>query len=250
MKRFTATEIWQKPWFRKSPCRLKCLWRYLCDHCDAAGVWEPDWELASIYVGEPVSEADLSAFNGNAVIRNGNVYLPQFIEFQYGRLSKDCKPHEKVFEAMDRHGISLLDAFPKGNGSLSPRVSITLQEEEEEEEEDKKRKKTAVSSVAQRVTPDESAEIPTVEEIVAYGQIIGATPTTCKDLFDYHQSKNLWKNQHGRMIDWKHTLAVWRDRNRADTSHLTPKPVEARPVKPLDEFKNPLFRAMVEAARK
>lgn len=105
MKRFTETGIWDKLWFRKLTPRLKALWKYLCDRCDPAGVMDADWEAAQFYIGEPCSEADLEHFNGNAVMRQGKVFLPQFIEFQYGKLSAECKPHDKVFEAMRRNGL-------------------------------------------------------------------------------------------------------------------------------------------------
>ena len=55
MKRFTETTKWTvNPWFRKLPARLKCLWMFFLDSCDAAGVIEPDWELISFQIGEPV----------------------------------------------------------------------------------------------------------------------------------------------------------------------------------------------------
>lgn len=113
MKRFTDTEIWDKLWFRKLTPRLKALWKYLCDRCDSAGVLDADWEAMGFYIGEPCSEADLEHFNGNVVMRKGNIFLPQFAEFQYTRLSRECKPHEKVFEAMARHGLKESDLFKR-----------------------------------------------------------------------------------------------------------------------------------------
>lgn len=111
MKRFTDTDIWDRVWFRKLSNRLKSMFRFLCDRCDPAGVMDADWEAVSFYVGEPCTEEDLKQFNGNAVMREGKIYLPQFIEFQYGQLSHECKPHEKVFEAMRRHNLVESDLF-------------------------------------------------------------------------------------------------------------------------------------------
>jgi len=107
MKRFTETTIWDKPWYRKAPPRVKALWRYLCDHCDHAGVIDVDWELASFCIGEPVSLADLELLHSNAIERRGKVFLPGFVFFQYPGLSRDCKPHQPVFEALKRHQVDL-----------------------------------------------------------------------------------------------------------------------------------------------
>jgi hypothetical protein len=101
-----------------------------------AGVWSPNWTLASAYIGDEVGEADLAVFNGQLQkMEGGKFFVPDFIEFQYGQLSENCKPHQKV--------ISLLKKY-----KLLERVSIpytkgihTLQEEEEEEEKDKELEK-------------------------------------------------------------------------------------------------------------
>ena len=127
-KRFTATEKWDKPWFRKLAPRLKCLWQFLCDRCDQAGVIEIDWELASFQVGEDVSADDLAAFDGKIVtLKDGKLWLKTFIEFQYGNLSETCPAHKPVFRAIEKHSLLIGYQYPIGR----------LQEEEEEKEEEK-----------------------------------------------------------------------------------------------------------------
>lgn len=106
MKRFTATEKWDKGWFHELPCHLKCFWTYLCDTTDAAGVWEPNYKLAGFLIGKTVTALDLAAFGDRVeVLPNGKVWLTTFIEFQYGKLSEDCRPHLKIFEALRKHGL-------------------------------------------------------------------------------------------------------------------------------------------------
>jgi len=130
MKRFTETTIWDKPWYRKAPPRVKALWRYLCDHCDHAGVIDVDWELASFCIGEPVSLADLELLHSNAIERRGKVFLPGFVFFQYPGLSRDCKPHQPVFEALERHQVDLseltgspMNEYSEGIESPTSRLS-------------------------------------------------------------------------------------------------------------------------------
>jgi hypothetical protein len=70
-------------------------------------VIDVDWELASFCIGEPVSLADLELLHSNAIERRGKVFLPGFVFFQYPGLSRDCKPHQPVFEALKRHQVDL-----------------------------------------------------------------------------------------------------------------------------------------------
>lgn len=62
-------------------------------------------------------------------------------------------------------------------------------------------------------THDE-AGIPTLQEVLAYADRIGATQTTAKNFFDWYEGKNLWLNKHQKLINWRHELAVWRERDK------------------------------------
>jgi uncharacterized phage protein (TIGR02220 family) len=106
MKRFTATEKWHKEWFMELPCRLKCFWTFICESCDPAGIWDPNWKLASMLIGEKVTEKDLAVFGGRIErLDNGKLFIPSFIEFQYGKLSAACKPHTKALASLSKAGI-------------------------------------------------------------------------------------------------------------------------------------------------
>lgn len=128
-KRFTDTQIWEKEWFMKLKPKHKCLWRYLTERCDQAGVWDPNWQLASIYIGEPVTEKDLQQFNEQLeTLANGKVFIRDFINFQYGRLSENSPAHKPVFKAIEKNNLS---------DRVFNRVAPTLQEKEKEMEEEK-----------------------------------------------------------------------------------------------------------------
>lgn len=133
MKRFTETTKWQDAWFRKLSPRLKCLWTFLCDGCDAAGVIDPDWDLLSFQIGEGVSPDDLAAFGTGRIhtLPNGKIWICRFMEFQYGTLSRDCKAHTPIFKAIAFHHLeSLLKGYARG--------IHTLKEQDKEKETDKK----------------------------------------------------------------------------------------------------------------
>lgn len=134
MKRFTATEKWAKPWFQNLHPRLKCLWCFICDNADAAGVWEPNFRLASFQIGLKVSAVDLKEFGDRtASLPSGKILVISFIEFQYGNLSKECRAHFPIFRALEKNSLSYPFGIPYSKAIHS------LKEEEEDKEEDKER---------------------------------------------------------------------------------------------------------------
>ncbi len=106
MKRFTDTDKWSKAWFRKLSPKMKCLWSYLTDKCDQAGVWEVDFELASFQVGESITSEDLELLDGRVSwLRENKILIMGFVEFQCGELSSECNPHKPIIKLLHKHGI-------------------------------------------------------------------------------------------------------------------------------------------------
>lgn len=150
MKRFTETLKWSDPWFRKLSPRLKCLWMHLVDACDCAGVLDPDWELISFQIGEKVTEDDVENF-GDRVGRSvsGKLVILSFIQFQYGKLSQDCKAHAPVFKATAAHDLDRVSkGYPKAIHSLK------------EKEKDKDTEKDIDNSVDSKPSPAVAHVIP------------------------------------------------------------------------------------------
>lgn len=147
MKRFTETEKWRDAWFRRLTPVQKCLWFYLVDNCDAAGVIDLDVELASFQIGATITGEDLLALDKQLrTLPSGKLWLPKFVRFQYGKLSRQCLPHSAVFNALERAGIDLSKLEEKGSDVLPfPKGSPTLEEKEEEKEKEKGKETTPVS---------------------------------------------------------------------------------------------------------
>lgn len=135
-KRFRDTNIGRDPWYRKLSPVKKCLWNFLCDECDVAGVWTIDEEALEFFIGGAV---DIDEFIGE--VNNGKIrierfgedklFLPGFIEFQYGQLSEHCKPHQKIILLLKKYGLFERVCIPYTKGIH------TLQEEEEDKEAEK-----------------------------------------------------------------------------------------------------------------
>jgi hypothetical protein len=126
MKRFTETEKWRDPWFRKLSVQAKLLFLWLVDNCDKAGVIDFDIEAASFQIGEPIKMDHLVELQGRwEKLPNGKIRLLKFITFQYGKLSKTCPPHARIFEALDSHGLSYPD-FEISSTTLPTTLPATL----------------------------------------------------------------------------------------------------------------------------
>jgi hypothetical protein len=116
MKRFTETTKWSDPWFRKLPPRAKLLWYWLLDNCDAAGVIDPDLELAGFQCGFEINQSTVEMIGDRLdKLPCGKYLIPKFIPFQYGELSSECRAHNAVFASLEKHGIDRVSkGYPKG----------------------------------------------------------------------------------------------------------------------------------------
>ena len=192
MKRFTETAKWDDPWFLELPMEHKLLWQWLCDRCDNAGIIEPSLKLASFQIGFQYPMDTLSVFGKRLVeIEGGKWFIPKFIPFQYGALSKDCKAHNPVFASLAKNGIdpeSLnLKGYPKG--------IHTLQEKEKEKVKEKDRAREKVKG--------------TVDELKAFAVEIGLPPSDGESMF-HHWEANGWKNGPNPVKDWKAGIRKWK----------------------------------------
>lgn len=117
-KRFTDSRKWRDPFFRKLPTHLKLFWIYLLDECNHAGMWKVDFEMASFCIGIEIAEQEaVSAFNGRIkVIDSETWFVPKFIDFQYGKLSEDSKPHKSVIDELKKERV--YKGYAKGIDTL------------------------------------------------------------------------------------------------------------------------------------
>ena len=126
MKRFTETEKWRDPWFRKLSPSAKLLFLWLVDNCDKAGVIDLDFESASFDIGQPIKTDHLIELESRtSKLPNGKIRLTKFISFQYGTLSEKCAPHSRVFEAIRSHGLSY-PILENSSNTLSHTLPTTL----------------------------------------------------------------------------------------------------------------------------
>ncbi len=108
-KRFTDTDKWKKQFIRGLEGPYKLLWFYILDDCDHAGIWQVDFEVARIRIGEQVEKQKaLNLFSGRIeVINSGSKwFLRDFIDFQYGELNEKNRMHLSVINILKKNNIS------------------------------------------------------------------------------------------------------------------------------------------------
>ncbi len=131
-KRFTDTGKWDKAWFRKLPPEMKCVWLFLCDRCDHAGLWEIDDEALEFYVGADTSLDEILKVFGDKVCRVGTnkLAVTGFVDFQYGELNPESRVHKSVLLKLEKEGLS--KGFPKSSKTLKDKDKDKDKEKEGE----------------------------------------------------------------------------------------------------------------------
>lgn len=199
-KRFVDTEIWSKVWFQDLPLKEKILVKYIFENCDISGVWNANYRLASFLIGEEVTEEDIKSINDKKgqfeILENGDVFITDFIPFQYGILSSKCRPHIPIIEKIKKH--NLLDrVFVR----VSDRVLNTLEEQEQEKEQYKEKEKEINVVIGKKFV------VPQVEEIKKYCEE-RKNNVDAERFFDYYESKG-WMIGKNKMKDWKAAVRTW-----------------------------------------
>lgn len=139
-KRFISTDIWRKQWFRELSPAMKTFWVYAFTNCDNAGVFELDIGLAEFQIGCQLDiESILSDFKGQIERLSGNkFFICDYVTFQYGELSEDCKPHKYVFSLLEKHGLKerVCKHYTKGINTLKDKDKEKEKEKDKEKESD------------------------------------------------------------------------------------------------------------------
>jgi len=107
-KRFIDTKLWDKSWYRKLSPNDKLLWIYILTKCDHAGIMDGDWEAAGFFIGCKISFSDFPDPIKNKMvhINDDQYFIPSFIDYQYGVLRENSKPHLSVIKRLKEKGLT------------------------------------------------------------------------------------------------------------------------------------------------
>ena len=214
-KRFIDTKIWDKKWFRELETKKKLLWLYITTKCDHAGIWDADFEAASFFIGEKVTENDLDWLKSKLVpvkSNNGQVqyFFPSFVDYQYGYLKETSKPHLSVRKRLIDKGLK--SYINKGLG-VSNRKKLkglkTLKDKEKDKDKLKEKEKAFEKDVFNLI--DEL----NINEKVANDFIMYWTemkPKGKKMKFEMQQTFDIKR----RLVKWRDNTNEWSESKRSE----------------------------------
>lgn len=145
-KRFTDTCKWELPWYRKLSLEEKCFWSYVVDRCNHAGIWEVDFELASVYIGVQLDEKGLRATFADRYfeIADGRKWvIRNFIPFQYVKLVPSVKAHKSAMNILEAEGLvyPYINSYSKGIDRGKVRVKDKDKDKDKAQDKDKDKDK-------------------------------------------------------------------------------------------------------------
>lgn len=188
-KRFVDTDIWEKEWFMSLTPTEKCLVKYVRDKCDIAGIWKPNFVLASYVIGEKVTEEMLlNIDNGKQFDKlfDGKILCIDFVKFQYGtELNANSPIHRKVLDLLSKYEIH----YSTKENKVLQFTKPTIEEIKEE--------------MMQKID-ERNASI------------------QAEKFYNYYES-NGWYVGKNKMKSWRHSVAGWLSRSKIDR-----KPIDIR----------------------
>ena len=142
MKRFTETTKWKTKWFRKLPDKYKLFWLYILDSCDSIGIWDIDFELAEFIIQGTFNEAEILEIFSDKVekIKEEKLLILDFVEYQYGILSENSRPHQSYIKQIKKHKLESYFSHlftEKGTSIKEKRSRLTIRKKEEIKARDK-----------------------------------------------------------------------------------------------------------------
>lgn len=194
-KRFTDTDIWEKEWFMSLTPDNKCFVKYVRDKCDIAGVWKPNYTLASYVIGSKVTEEILLGIDEGKQFQklpDSKILCVDFVRFQYGsELNPNSPIHKKVLEILERYEINY------GVKEIENK-SIFIKPTQEEVEAEMK------------VKIDEWNAKREASKFINYYESVG------------------WSVGKNKMKSWKHAVSGWLTRAKLDKPPVNTESIKER----------------------
>ena len=193
-KRFTDSDKWKKGFIRGLPAKFKLLWLYILDDCNHAGIWDTDFEVASIRIGSKISEKEACKVFAEQIkiFDKGNKwFIPKFIDFQYGTLNENSRPHQAVIKLLDKYDVYNIEG-------ISPVDVAGIEGEIKNPVKVKRFKK------------------PTLQDVLSYC-VERENAVEGDKFFNFYES-NGWKVGKNPMKDWKAAVRNWESNTQNYTS--------------------------------
>ena len=215
-KRFIDSDLFKKRFIRGLEAPNKLLWVFLFCECDFSGIWNIDLEIASIYTGHKITMAILKTkFNDHVVFleNDAKLFLPDFIEFQYGALNPQNSAHRGVIKKLIKYQLlnDNNEVVTKPLDSPYEGAKDMDKDKDKDKEEEKKQQKK------KEFIP------PTLEDVQLYFKTNGYENA---DRFFHGYKEAGWVDSKGqKILNWKQKAQqVWfkpENKTKTDGGQLT-----------------------------
>lgn len=207
MKRFSETTKWADPWFRALPIEAKCLWLWILDNCDCAGIIEIDYGLAEFQIGttKPLESA-LQALGDRVQKHGSKLFVPKFIRYQYGdELCFANTAHRGVIRRLELAKIPCpVMIVEKKEQAPSKPLQSPLQGAQ-----DKDKDKDTDKELFTKSNTKKKKEKPSIDEVRTFCAEIGL-PESDGDATFWKWEGNGWINGSKPIVSWKATIRSWK----------------------------------------
>jgi hypothetical protein len=221
MKRFTETNKWQDPWFRKLPPQAKLLWLWLLDNCDCAGIIEPDKDLAGFMIGATEDlDSSFEAIADRIQWVGEKLVIPKFIRFQYGdKLNAKNSAHIGVIRRIETLGIALPVEIEQQSPFKAPSKPLASPHKSPYQGAQDKDKDKDKDKDLMKASTKKSKEKPSIDEVRTFCKEI-ELPETDGDATFWKWEGNGWTNGNKPIKDWKATIRSWKSAGHLPSQKL------------------------------
>lgn len=199
-KRFIDSNLFKKSFIRCLKAPLKLLWIYLFCDCDNSGIWDIDYEVASLYLGFKVNEEELRKLKNKIVVidEGKKLFIPDFIEFQYGELNQNNPAHKNVIKQLSKY--QLIDSTLK---VPLKELESTFEGTMDMDKDKDKEKRESVREKKTFIPPD-------FDEVKRYFIEHDCTEKAAKNFYESYSVAD-WHDSKGNQIkNWKQkAIQVW-----------------------------------------
>jgi uncharacterized protein YdaU (DUF1376 family) len=173
-------------------------WRLICHSWNKGGLPNDDQRLA-LMAGQCSGNAVVYAKTKFEVCADGLLRNPRLEKVRneqetYRKMQSD-KAHLRWDSVKKQHDATALPVHVPKPCSPPPTPSPVIPNREREEK-----------------FPE--ANIPTWEEVKTMAEMTNISEATARAFFEHYDSKNLWRNKHGYLINVKGSLVVWNNNDR------------------------------------
>lgn len=107
-KRFTDSDKWKDPWFKKLGGVSQLFWLFVLDTCDHAGIWKDQFDDFERISGFKLTEQDKLNFSDRILrIDEESFIVPKFIVFQYPNFNAERNnAHKGVLRSLEYYKLN------------------------------------------------------------------------------------------------------------------------------------------------